>query len=130
MIDTLNIISAEQAKIKKATAKHIAQLINYAVTYLWEITQYHASGLILHIHNDTYFLSAPGANIRVGGYHYLIVPLDNSKPLSPNKPPPLNVPIHLKGITMNNFMECAMGAELGELIFNCQRRSSLINALN
>ena len=71
MLVALNSITAEQANSTEATAKSVTQIINYSVTHSEAITRYHASGMILHIHSDTSFLSDPGAKSRVGGFHYL-----------------------------------------------------------
>ena len=58
----------------------MVQLPNYASTHPEEITRYHDSGMILHMHSDRSFLSATGANSRLGGYHYLSKPLENPNP--------------------------------------------------
>ena len=71
MLVALNSINPEQANSTESTAKAVTQLLNYAATHSEAITRYHASGMILHIHRDASFLSDPGSNIRVGGYHYL-----------------------------------------------------------
>ena len=47
------------------------QMINYAATHPEAITQYHVSGIILHMHIDASFLSVPGSKSRAGRYQYL-----------------------------------------------------------
>ena len=117
MLVDLNSIAAEQAKITEATAKSVTQLLNYAATHSEAITRYHASGMILHIHSDSSFLSEPGANIRAVKYHYLrTASADPNK--YPLKKPPLNVPVHIKYKTMRNVLAIAMEAERGALFFN------------
>ena len=48
----LNIISSEHDNSKKATAKSVTQLLNYASTHPEAIKRYHASGIIIHNHSD------------------------------------------------------------------------------
>ena len=72
MLVTLNTIVAEKSKITQKTAKQVVQLINYAAAHPEEITRYHASGMTLHMHSDTSFLSDLGAKSISGGYHNLI----------------------------------------------------------
>ena len=93
MIIALDIIAVEQTNNIEATTKKVVQLLNYAVTYPKYITRYHTSGMTLHVHSDSYFLSTPGTKSRVV-YHYLSTPSTNPT-ATPKKPPPLNVPIQV-----------------------------------
>ena len=68
----INKIASQQSKSTQETAKKVVQILNYVSTHTESITRYHASGLTFHMHSDTSYLSAPGAKIRAGGYHYLI----------------------------------------------------------
>ena len=95
MLMVLNSIASEQANSIEATAKSVNQLLNYAATHHESITRYHASGMTLHIHSDTSFLSESGAKSRVGGYHYLSTASEDPKK-APPKQPPLNGTIHVK----------------------------------
>ena len=63
MLAALNTVASQQSKSTQETAKKVVQLLNYAATHPESITIYHASGMKLHMHNDTSFLSAPGAKI-------------------------------------------------------------------
>ena len=103
MLVTLNSISANQEKITRAKSKNMVQLINYAATHPESITRYHASGIILHIHSNKYFLSGPGSKIRAGLYHCMSAPSANPN-LLPHIPPPVNEPIHIDFTTMNNVL--------------------------
>ena len=94
MIIALDIIAVEQTNNIEATAKKVLQLLNYAVTYPKYITRYHTSGMTLHVHSDSYFLSTPGTKSRAVVYHYLSTPSTNPT-ATPKKPPPLNVPIQV-----------------------------------
>ena len=126
MLVTLNIIAAYHEKIAQATEKKVVKILNYVANHPEEITCYHTSGMILHIHSDAYFLSVLGSNIRAGGYHYLSSPFTKPNPPPPPIPSPLNLPIHVECTTMNNFLESAMESELGALFFNCQCGATLI----
>ena len=107
----LNIIAEEEAKITDATVKVVTQLIKYAAAHYESITRYHASGIILHIHSDAYFLSKPGAKSRAGGYHYLsIASAVPDKALL--KQPPLNGTVNAKCTTMINVLASSIEAKL------------------
>ena len=80
MLVALNTIVAQQLKTTQETAKKVVQLLNYVATHPEEITKYHAIRMTLHMHSNTYFLSAQGEKSRYGGYHYLSEPsLDPSR---------------------------------------------------
>ena len=71
MIVGLDSITAEQANSTQSTTKEVTQLLIYAATHSDAITRYHKSGMVLHIHSDSSFLSYPKAKIISGRYHYL-----------------------------------------------------------
>ena len=73
----LNTIAAEQSKSTQETAKTMLRIINYAVIHYEEITQYHSSGMTLHMYINKLFLSSPGAKSIPGGYHWLSAPSTN-----------------------------------------------------
>jgi len=68
---TLNDIAAEQSKATSKTTQKIVQLLNYLATHPLAIIEYHASDMVLHIHSDGSYLSAPRARSRAGGVHFL-----------------------------------------------------------
>ena len=57
MIVVSNSIALEQENSTETTAKAVTQVPNYAATDSESIKRYHASGMVFHIHRDTYFLS-------------------------------------------------------------------------
>ena len=118
MLMALNEIGANQAAPTATTARKVAQFLNYAATYPDSIVTYMASDMVLHVHSDASYLSAPNARSRVGGHYYL-----SSRPIDPTKPPlnpPHNGPLHTECKTMRNVMASAAEAELGGLFHNGQ----------
>ena len=61
------IVIDDQAKSTQAIEKNRVQIINYAATHMEAITRYHVRGIILHIHSEASFLSAPVSKSRAGG---------------------------------------------------------------
>ena len=117
MLVTINSISAGQEKITQAKVKKVVQLLNYEATYPEAITCYQASGIIIHMHINIYFLFDPGSNSIAGKYPYLSAPW---KPLHSTYPSIWNAPIHMKFTTMKNVLESSIEAELVALFVNCR----------
>jgi hypothetical protein len=66
--------------------------------------------MILHIHSDASYLTAPEAGSRAGGHHFL----GNA----PNKPPISNGPILNLVQILRTVMSSAAEAEVGALFVN------------
>ena len=67
----LNDISSQQAKPTILTAKAITKLLNYISSNPNPTICYNASSMILHVHNDGSYLSAPNSRSRVARYFFL-----------------------------------------------------------
>jgi hypothetical protein len=67
----LSDLSSQQSAPTKNTMKQVNQTLDYMWTHLDAIIRYCASDMILNIHSDTSYLSAPKARSRAGGYFFL-----------------------------------------------------------
>ena len=67
----LSSIAAEQANPTENTMKRINQLMDYMATHPDAVIRYKASDMILNVHSDASYLSAPKARSRAGGYFFL-----------------------------------------------------------
>eukprot|EP00957_Ditylum_brightwellii_P113909 8683920-Ditylum_brightwellii.AAC.1 len=107
----LNAIAADQEHPTSKTAAAIVQLLNYCATHPEATIQYHASGMVLHIHSDVLYLSAPHARSRAGGHFFL-----SNRPRNPDKPEesvaPPNGPIHSVCELLRNVMASVAEAEI------------------
>jgi uncharacterized coiled-coil protein SlyX len=63
----LNDIVTEQTKATKKTQAAMNQLLDYLATHPDDTIRYHASDMILHIHNDASYLLVSNARNRLGG---------------------------------------------------------------
>ena len=127
MLMALNKIGANQAAPTATTARKVTQFLDFAATYPNATITYTASDMVLHVHSDASYLSAPNARSRVSGHYYL-----SSKPVDPTKPPvnpPHNGPLHTECKTMRNVMASAAEAELGGLFHNGQTAIPIRQAL-
>ena len=119
MLVALGTIASTQASATKETAKAVVQLLNYAATHRDATIRYVASGMVLYIHSDGSYLSAPKARSRAGGHMFL-----SDTPINPNKPPAsrptLNGPLHSTCHILRNVMASAAEAEVGALFYNGQ----------
>jgi hypothetical protein len=70
MLVALNAISASHSKATENIAAAIVHLLRYAATHPDAILRYTHSDMVLHIHSDASYLSAPEARSRAGGHHF------------------------------------------------------------
>ena len=129
MLPALNDIAADQSAPTQKTAQQLTQLLDYCVCHPDATIKFTASDMILHVHSDASYLSAPKSRSKVGGFFYL-----SSKPTNPKKPEldtvPLNGPVHVVAKRIRNVMASATEAETGALFYNGQEALPLIRALN
>ena len=71
MLPALSDIATTQAKPTTATETEVEWLMDYCATYPDVKTRFFASKMILHVHSDASYLTAPGAKSRIAGYYYL-----------------------------------------------------------
>jgi hypothetical protein len=94
-------------------------LLNYAATHPDAILPYKGSEMVLHIHSDASYLSAPEARSHAGGHHFLSSrPVDPIK--APSQQPTNNGSIHAEYSVLRNVMASATDAEIGALYINSQ----------
>jgi hypothetical protein len=69
----LHCIAPEQANATDKTQVGTSQLLDYLAAHPCATIQYHASGMILHIHSDASYLSVSNAGSRLGGLFFCAV---------------------------------------------------------
>ena len=69
--------------------------------------------MILHVHSDASYLSAPKARSRIAGYFHLTKQNHKTEPY-------FNAPIHVECKVLKHVMSSAAEAELGALFQNCK----------
>ena len=84
---------------------------------------FYASNMILNVHSDASYLTAPNARSQAGGHFFL-----GSLPES-NKPIKLNGPIHLLCSVLKFVASSAAEAELGALFLNAREAKVMRIAL-
>jgi hypothetical protein len=67
----LSEIASQQAAPTENMMEQVNQLLDYMWTHPDAIIWYHASDMILNVHSDAVYLSAPKACSRAGGYFFL-----------------------------------------------------------
>ena len=100
--------------------KDASKLLDYLYTHPNAILRYHASDMVLHIHSDASYLSAPKARSRAGGYFYLSSKPDDPhrQPLPTDPLPPMNGAVLTNCNIMKPVLGSAAEAETGALYFN------------
>ena len=68
---TLRELVSEQEKSKETTMWTVTYLLNYMATNPDAKIRFHKIIMVLHIHRNVLYLSAPKDQSRVGGYFYL-----------------------------------------------------------
>ena len=94
--------------------KRVNQFLGYMWTNPDAIIRYHASDMILNVHSDASYLSAPKARSRAGGYFFLGSLPRNGDPIK------LNGAIHVTCTILKLVTVSAAEAELGALFLNAQ----------
>ena len=87
MLVAIGTIVSTQATATKDTVKAVVKLLNYAASHPDATIRHHASGMLLHIHSDGSYISAPKLQSRAGDNFFLSnVPIISKKRLLPNGP--------------------------------------------
>ena len=107
-------ISSQQNAPTENTMKRINQFLDYMWTHPDAIIQYPASDMILNVHSDASYLSAPKARSRAGGYFFLGSLLRDGDPIK------LNGAIHVTCTILKLVTASAAEAGLGALFLNAQ----------
>ena len=125
ILPALNTISTQQSKPTRKTRRAIIKLLNYVASHPDALVQFRKSDMVLHIHSDGSYLSAPKARSVASAYFFL-----NGKP-KPDNPEAihLNGPIHVLCKTMKQVVASAAEAELGTLFYACQEACAFRTAL-
>ena len=114
ILHALSAIAGAQAAPTMNTLKRVKQLLDYMATNPNAIIRYRASDMILNVHSDASYLSAPRARSRAGGYFFLgSIPQDG-------RPIKLNGAIHVTCTILKLVASSAAEAELGALFLNAQ----------
>jgi hypothetical protein len=99
--------SSQQSAPTENTMKRVNQFLDYMWTHPDAIIRYPASDMILNVHSDALYLSAPKARSRAGGYFFLgSLPCDGD-------PIKLNGAIHVTCTILKLVAASAAEAELG-----------------
>ncbi len=116
---TLSEIASQQAAPTENTMECVNQLLDYMWTHPDAIIRYRASDMILNVHSDAPYLSAPKAHSHAGGYFFLgSIPQDGD-------PIKLNGAIHITCTILKLVTASAAEAELGALFLNAKEAKVL-----
>ena len=103
ILHSLNTIANEQNRPTENTLKKVKEFVRF-----------YASDMILNVHSDASYLTAPKARSRIGGHFFLgQVPIDN-------KPIFINGPILSLCTVLRTVAASAAEAELGALFHNAK----------
>jgi hypothetical protein len=110
----LSEISSQQATLAKNTMECINHFLDYMWTHLDAVIRYRASDMILNVHSDASYLSAPKARSRAGSYFF-----PGSLPLNDNLIK-LKSAIHVQCTILKLIAASSVEAKLGALFLNAQ----------
>jgi hypothetical protein len=116
----LSDIATQQLAPTENTKKQVDQFLDYMWTHPDATIQYRASDMILNVHSDASYLSAPHACSRAGGYFFLDSIPVNGDPIK------LNGAIHITCTILKLVAASAAEAELGALFLDAQEVKSFI----
>ena len=118
MLVALGTIASTQSKATEMTERAAHQLLDYAATHPDATVRYTASDMVLHIHSDASYLSAPKAQSRAGGIFFLSS--RTGTPTPDSAPPPANGAVHVNCNLLRVIVASATEAEFAALFFNAQ----------
>jgi hypothetical protein len=111
MLVALNALAS--APTTHATAKAATHLLNYAATNPSAIVRFRSSAMILNVHSDASYLSAPKARSRTGGFFYL-----GELNTQTTAHPLINGAVHTPCTLLKVVVSSATEAEMGALFYN------------
>ena len=114
ILHTMNTIANSQSKPTENTMEQTKHFLDYIDTYPDSTIRYYASDMILNVHSDASYLTAPKARSRIGGHFFL-----GRQPVD-NQPIFLNGPILSLCTVLRNVAASAAEAELGALFHNAK----------
>ena len=94
--------------------KWVNQFLDYIRTHPDAIIRYHASDMILNVHSDASYLSAPKARSCAGGHFFLGSLLHDGDPIK------LNGAIHVTYTILRLVAASTAETKLGALFLNAQ----------
>ena len=121
MLIALGDIASVQTAGTEQTMAAATKMLNYAASHPDASILYTRSDMILHVHSDASYLSAPKARSRAAGYHYLSNGSTDAAPL--------NAPVHVLVKIMKNVLSSAAEAEVGAAFLNAQESCPLRQTL-
>jgi len=113
LLPAINTIAMQQSIATEETMQAAHKLLDFVATYPNAAIIYNSSDMILHVHSDASFLSAPKARSRTAGYFHLTKRNHEEQPF-------FNAPIHVDSKVLRHVMSSAAEAELGALFHNCK----------
>ena len=121
----VNDLGSQQATATEATERQAHKLLNDLATHLDAAITYKPSNMMLRIHSDASYLSAPNSTSRAFGYFYMSIPnhLQDASTF-------FNAPVHVECKIMKNVLASATEAEIGVLFLNCQQAEILRTTLS
>ena len=119
----LSDLSSAQSSATEETKSAIEKLLNYCGTHPDATIRFYSSDMMLKIHSDASYLTAPKARSQVGGHFYL-----GNNP-RPQKPDILNGAILIVSNILKNVVSSAAEAEIGALYVNTREGEALRTTL-
>ena len=119
ILHALSTIASQQAKPTETTMKQVKHFLSYMAWHPDTTIRFYASDMVLQIHSDASYLTAPKARSRAGGHYFLgSIPVDK-------QPITLNGPV----LSLSAILKCvaasAAEAELGALFLNAKEAKIL-----
>ena len=122
-------LSSQQYKATKQTYNATLWILNCDDSNPNATIWYTASDMILYVHSDASYLSAPRARSRASGHYFL-----SDRSPDPTKPPRirrrLNGPIHTMSKIMSNVVGLSAKAEIGATYINGQEAVPIYTLLH
>ena len=124
ILHTMNTIPNNQNNPTEKTMEQTKHFLDYIDTYPDSTVRFYASDMILNVHSDASYLTAPKARSRIGGHFFL-----GRQPVN-NQLIFINGPILSVCSVLRNVAASAAEAELGALFHNAKETKVIRLILN
>eukprot|EP00957_Ditylum_brightwellii_P208356 15356992-Ditylum_brightwellii.AAC.2 len=124
----LNAIAFQRKSPTKKIAGAVIQLLKYVATHPKAMLQFHASDMVLHIHSNVPYLSAPKARSRASSHFFPSTKPATTEKLEETKVS-LNGAVHSICELICSVIVSAAKTKVGALYANAQKGKELCTAL-
>ena len=119
ILHALSNIASQQSELTETTLKNTHLFLDYMVWHPEATIRFYRSDMIINVHSDVSYLTAPKSRSRASGHYFLGAIPNNNQPIQ------LNGAIHSLCAILKFVASSAAEAELGTLFLNAREAKAM-----